>query len=62
MFTYAKILTAKAAAGVTPLPAATVPGCGAPWGGNMFIGGGYDAAAAAAKPTAAARRGGSSSS
>ena len=30
-----------------PPPAAMFPGCGAPWGGNMFTGGGAAAAAAA---------------
>ena len=41
------VLTAKATTGVTPPPAETAPGCGAPCGGNMLIGGGDMAATAA---------------
>ena len=41
------VLTAKATVGVTPPPAETAPGCGAPCGGNMLRGGGDIAAATA---------------
>ena len=40
-------LTCKATDGVTPPPAVTAPGCGAPWGGNILRGGGEIAASAA---------------
>ena len=46
--------TVKATAGVIPPPADTAPGCGAPCGGNIFIGGGATAAAAAVMDVAAA--------
>ena len=46
--------TVKATAGVIPPPADTAPGCGAPCGGNIFMGGGAIAAAAAVTDVATA--------
>ena len=46
--------TVKASAGVIPPPADTSPGCGAPWGGNIFIRGGATTAAAAIMDVATA--------
>ena len=48
------IFTDKATAGVIPPPADTAPGCGAPCGGNIFMGGGAIAAAAAVTDVATA--------
>ena len=41
------LLTENPCVGVTPPPPETAPGCGAPWGGNMFKGGGEMVATAA---------------
>ena len=48
------MFTVKATAGVIPPPADTAPGCGAPCGGNIFIGGGATTAAAAIMDVATA--------